>query len=346
MKHTPKLSIILPVYNAAPYLEAAFFSLNRQTLTDFEVLCINDCSTDESLNVLSECSKNDDRFRVIDLKENIGAGKARNVGLQEAVGEYITFFDADDEIESDLYERAVLFAEKTNADEVVFGLTEEHYDKNKKKIRSFSIAPPTEVHTNEKDCMNAFLELERTTLFGYQWNCIYRGDILRKYNIRFESVLLYEDFFFNIAVAKKVNVLATLHHTGYHYFKRANQSITHRFTKDYFSLSYRRIDTFFHFLKDKQTANFFAYQVLGSRLLRYTLSALCRNTDPRAEMTFSTRKNWFLFHCDKPLFSALLPISRPKHPALRLLRRALLQKKAITALTLGKTIALLRKIST
>lgn len=341
MKQPPKLSIILPVYNAASYLEAAFCSLKRQTLTDFEVLCINDRSTDDSLTLLQKFAA-DPRFSVIDSKTNLGAGGARNLGLAAARGKYITFLDADDTLEPTLYARAVSFAEATDADEVVFGLTEEHFDRKNRHVRSVPIAPPTQVHRTEADRANAFLELERATLFGYQWNSVYRAALLRRHSIRFETALFYEDFFFNLAVAERVKVLATLHDTGYHYFKRQNQSVTHRFTKDYFSLSYRRIAELFGFFERHQALTGYACEVLGGRLLRYTLSALCRNTDPRADMNFRTRKRWFLDCCDRALFGRLLPTSRPAHPAFFLLKHAILQKSAAPALTLGRLVAWLR----
>lgn len=342
MKQTPTLSIILPVYNAASYLEAAFCSLKRQTLTDFEVLCINDRSTDDSLMRLKRQAARDARFVVIDSPKNLGAGGARNLGLAAASGQYITFLDADDTLEPTLYARAVCFAEATGADEVVYGLTEEHYDRRERHLRSVPIAPPTAVYRTEADRMTAFLELERTTLFGYQWNSVYRAELIRRHNIRFERALFYEDFFFNLAVAERVQVLATLHDTGYHYFKRQNQSVTHRFTKDYFALSYRRIAELVAFLERRRFLTGYACDLLGGRLLRYTLSALCRNTDPRADMTFRTRKRWFLACCDRALFGRLLPASRPAHPAFFVLKRSILQKKAFPALSLGRLVAWLR----
>mgnify|MGYP003242933093 CR=1 FL=1 len=91
-----KISVIVPVYNAEDTLETALSSVFMQTLTDIEILCINDGSTDHSADVLTSAQRRDGRVRCL-TQENAGAGIARNKGIAEAKGEYIAFLDADDE---------------------------------------------------------------------------------------------------------------------------------------------------------------------------------------------------------------------------------------------------------
>lgn len=90
-----KISVIVPVYNAEGTLETALSSVFMQTLTDIEILCINDGSTDHSADVLTSAQRRDGRVRCL-TQENAGAGMARNKGIAEAKGEYIAFLDADD----------------------------------------------------------------------------------------------------------------------------------------------------------------------------------------------------------------------------------------------------------
>lgn len=97
------ISVIIPVYNAAPYLPALFASLQAQTEKDLEIIFVNDGSTDESGALLDRFAAEDPRIRVIH-KENGGVSSARNMGLDAAAGEYITFADSDDTLEPDLYE--------------------------------------------------------------------------------------------------------------------------------------------------------------------------------------------------------------------------------------------------
>lgn len=132
----PLVSIIIPVFNVENYLRECLTSVAKQTLTDIEIICINDVTPDNSVEILLEFQKNDDRFIIIHHDENKGLAGARNTGLSIARGEYIYFLDSDDRLACDdaietLYERA----RKYDSDEVVGGILkwdditgETHYD--------------------------------------------------------------------------------------------------------------------------------------------------------------------------------------------------------------------------
>lgn len=129
----PKVSIIIPVYNVEKYLRQCLDSVVNQTLTDIEIICVNDCSPDNSLSILKEYAENDNRIKIIDLKENVGLGQARNIAMQQATGEYIMFVDSDDWLElvacKKAYDRI-----NTNESDVCF-FTYNLYDEKKGKIR-------------------------------------------------------------------------------------------------------------------------------------------------------------------------------------------------------------------
>lgn len=129
MENRPFLSIVMPVYNAEKYLLEIFSSILGQTYENWELIVVNDCSTDSSRKICDEFSYQDKRIKVIHLSENKGAGNARNVGIQESKGEYITFVDADDAIDLKLYEKAVKAVKTYSVDVVVWGLIEEYYNK-------------------------------------------------------------------------------------------------------------------------------------------------------------------------------------------------------------------------
>lgn len=100
-----KVSVIIPVYNVEPYLSACLDSVCHQTLRDIEIICINDGSTDRSLDILQCYAERDSRIQVYS-QENRGPGEARNAGIYRAHGEYIQFVDSDDMLEPD----ALLYA--------------------------------------------------------------------------------------------------------------------------------------------------------------------------------------------------------------------------------------------
>lgn len=100
----PLISVIIPVFNTEKYLKECLNSLINQTLVNIEIICINDASTDNSLNILCEYAEKDKRIKVIDLKINKRQGGARNEGLKVAKGEYIGFVDSDDWIDIKMYQ--------------------------------------------------------------------------------------------------------------------------------------------------------------------------------------------------------------------------------------------------
>ncbi|WP_051885670.1 glycosyltransferase family 2 protein [Flavobacterium hydatis] len=94
--HTPKISVIMPVYNAESFLKESIESILNQTYTDFELLILNDKSTDNSLEVIKQCQQKDSRIVIIDKKINVGPANLRNEGMQIAKGDFIALMDADD----------------------------------------------------------------------------------------------------------------------------------------------------------------------------------------------------------------------------------------------------------
>lgn len=111
----PTVSIIVPVYNAAPYLDQCISSLTAQTLKEIEIILINDGSTDDSLSVCIGLAATDDRIRLID-KPNGGVSEARNDGLRIATGTYVGFVDPDDWVDKDMYERMLATLTTAQAD--------------------------------------------------------------------------------------------------------------------------------------------------------------------------------------------------------------------------------------
>ena len=111
----PKVSIIIPVFNAEKYLEKCLDSLVNQTLEDIEIICIDDGSTDNSLEILKTYEQKDKRIKVLQ-QTNKKQGAARNYGIREAIGEYIGFVDSDDWAELDMFEKLYNKAISTDSD--------------------------------------------------------------------------------------------------------------------------------------------------------------------------------------------------------------------------------------
>ena len=122
-----EVSVIVPVYNVRPFLPACVASVRGQTMKDLELILVDDGSTDGSGELCDALAKKDARIRVLHT-ENGGQGRARNLGLDAARGEYISFVDADDAATPEMLAAALTQARQENADMVVFGIKERYVD--------------------------------------------------------------------------------------------------------------------------------------------------------------------------------------------------------------------------
>ena len=190
----PKFSIIVPVYNVEKYLSICIESLINQTLKDIEIICVNDGSTDSSLNILWEYEEIDHRIKILD-KVNGGLSSARNAGLNIAEGEYILFVDSDDYLETNTCDRLYMEMLQESADIVVFGT----------QIFPSYISSPyiewlwnnlrVETKKYEKNTIQA-LFCERASK-PFVWNECYKRELLKKNEIKFDEDIRYgEDMLF------------------------------------------------------------------------------------------------------------------------------------------------------
>lgn len=159
-----KVSVIVPVYNVESYLEECLDSLINQTLTDIEIICINDGSTDKSLDILREYEKNDSRIKCIS-KENGGLSSARNAGLANVTGEYISFLDSDDYLELTALEELYTVAKKDALDLVIFKLINFDEDTKEKSVVPYHEMAPLKNQVKDavfshKDILNQLVNLD------------------------------------------------------------------------------------------------------------------------------------------------------------------------------------------
>lgn len=218
----PKVSIIIPVYNVGPYLRQALDSIVNQTLSAIEIICVDDCSTDGSLNILKEYASKDPRFVIIEQDKNQGAGAARNRALDVSKGEYIMFLDPDDWYELDACETAYNQIKKNNNDIVLFAYNKFIEEDNTCEYDNSRIEPFGEYI----NCPNIVLDdvdsFYLTSL--YHAFAIYRRALLSDNNIYYSNYRMFEDSVFfvkAILVAKDVSLIQK---ALYNYRERKNST--------------------------------------------------------------------------------------------------------------------------
>jgi len=339
----PLISIVMPIYNAEAYLDTALKSIEAQKYYDYEVIMVNDCSEDRSSNICKDWAEKDTRFKVVELMQNGGAGKARNIGIDYACGDYLAFMDADDVIPDNTYDDAVESLRKYPAEQVVWGLTEVYSNEKEEVVRNNPIIPQECYCRSPEEVLRQAVILEEKTLFGYQWNRLYKMELIKSNHIRFEDSELYEDYFFNLSVIEKVNSLNVLATSGYFYNKRENQSLTNKFVKDYFKLSYRRVNGMLSICRDKGIYTDMTGNILGNIYLRYVLSALMRNCDKRSELTLAQRRNWVKKVSHTKLYREIVENQKINSKMLRMLKILMNNQAILGCLMMGRLMYLIKK---
>ncbi len=222
-----KFSIIIPVYNVEKYLNQCLDSLIRQTYSDLEFICIDDGSTDSSLNILHEYAKKDSRFSIIKQK-NQGQGVARNNGIKAATGEYIAFVDPDDWVESNMFEVLNKKISETKAEIIQFNYKEyneytgnsKNYDIRKNLASSIYYDENGNAYYTWQDIKTKILYFEL-----HAWSRIYSTEFINKYKIKFTETKILEDhLFIDMAILNSKRIYL-LNYYLYNYRRRKNSTV-------------------------------------------------------------------------------------------------------------------------
>ncbi|AMK15420.1 glycosyltransferase [Methanobrevibacter olleyae] len=189
-----KISVIIPIYNAEHSIKSCLESVLKQTLKDIEIICVNDGSTDRSLKILNEYAEKDSRIKLFN-KENGGVGDSRNLGIDNAIGEYIAFLDADDIIvDDDSYYTLYHEAKKHNLEMVSGGI--QFVGKNKISYENEWFKPIQKLQKRSS---------EEYGIPWYFYKNIFKRDFLNKHNIRFPSLLRGQDPVFFSEILTKID---------------------------------------------------------------------------------------------------------------------------------------------
>lgn len=222
-----KVSVIVPVFNVETYLPKCLDSILNQTLTDIEVICIDDCSSDNSYEILKEYQTKDSRLKCYRNEKNIGQGLTRNKGIDIAQGEYIAFVDSDDWIELDMYESLYKASYLHKYDLICCNLI---YDFSNGTSKSPDM-PNVEQITRDFLLKEAIVSSVEYFSPNSPCDKIYRMEYLKKYNLKFlsERELLYEDKFFNIEFLVYNPSVCFIPKIFYHYmFREGSTMVSYR----------------------------------------------------------------------------------------------------------------------
>ena len=288
----PKISVIIPVYNVEKYLSECLESILNQTFQDFEIICVDDGSTDRSLDILQEYKRKDDRF-VILQQRHAGAGAARNHGIKLAEGKYIQFLDSDDYFEPTLFEEMYNHAEKFDSDLTVCSSRKVDDEGNITETGSpnFPInidKVPMEQVFSRQDFKDEIFCL----LIPVVWNKLIRKSFLEENHLEFPQLSIYEDIAFMHSVVACANKIVAFNKELINYrFNRPGSLVSTR--------SYHTIDAVKSCMCLKQ---FLEFRGLYSELKTAYKKAVINHI--RAEISYCNEDEYKKFLTD---FKNLLP---------------------------------------
>ena len=218
-----KVSVIIPVYNVGNYLDRCLKSVLGQTERNIEILCIDDCSTDNSFNILKNYAKTDERIHIFKNQHNFGQAYSRNIGLDAAKGEFIIFVDSDDYIDNRAVEEMYDIAIRRKLDLLFCDakIIQEYKETQATHLRRFRKA----VYTDETGAVLFHHMVQHQDMFGNVWGVLYRTAFLKENHLRFIEGILHEDVPFIYKSTILSRKAGCANHTYYYYVERNNSTM-------------------------------------------------------------------------------------------------------------------------
>ena len=227
-----KVSVIVPVYNTDKYIEKCLQSLVEQTLSDIEIICVNDGSTDNSLSVMEQFAKSDNRIKII-TTQNKGQSCARNTGLKIACGEYTGFLDSDDYADKTMFEKLYTNAKQNDSDMVMCNV-------NILNCQTGSISSNDpyfglKIFEEQKDrdiFFDGVFSLNQCSDFLFRicvvpWNKLIKTDFWEKNSIKFTEGLSFEDNIFCLELLLKAERISLVNEPLPYYRVGSSHSLTY-----------------------------------------------------------------------------------------------------------------------
>lgn len=221
-----RFAVVIPVYNSAPYLHDCVQSVLTQEVGDFEIILIDDGSTDSSWDICQELNARDNRI-CIRQQDHQGPSAARNLGLRLSTADYVTFMDSDDVITSGTFAAATDSIERHDPDLVIFSM--QHVDRTGPNETRRTLEIADQVYPDNKHFLTDLVNGKRLLLYSAA-NKFYKRSTLDRHSIRFsEEVEFGEDRLFNINFLRHARQIVTNSHCAYLYFIRQKLSLSRRF---------------------------------------------------------------------------------------------------------------------
>lgn len=257
----PKVSIIVPVYKAEKYLHRCIDSLLNQTISDIEVILINDCSPDNSVDIINQYVAKDTRVLLINHEKNQGPMMARYHGYSKATGDYITFCDSDDTLPNNAIETMLDEAYRSGAD-VISGTVKYLMDNGDYFIWTNKL-------TYGKDKLSVFKSMLQGEFHHNLCSRLFKRSILQKYKYRnYENLLNGEDGLLFYQIVDNCSIVTTIDSVVYEYRQNTNSSSQRRFTENQINSYFYTCAEQYAIVRKYATIDFYAKQFVVRTIIK------------------------------------------------------------------------------
>lgn len=263
----PVISIIIPMHNAEKYIYKNIVSILNQSYSNFELIIVNDGSTDKSLDIVN--SFKDDRITIY-TTINQGVSAARNYGIHVSNGDYLFFADADDYVEPNILEKFIDIVNLYNPDLIVCGIFSETFKNSGYDMLCYD----EKYYPTRKDFKKDIITLYDHDLLYNVWNKLFKKSIIQRYNVVFPDINFGEDCFFNQAYLMHCNSFYNIDNCLYHYVREIKYSITTDYISNFFDIRLEENDKFIIFFKSYGVNEKKYSKFLSKRFIERTFGCL------------------------------------------------------------------------
>lgn len=282
-------SIIVPLYNCEDLLPSFIERLNDQTFTNFEVIFVDDGSSDHTMDALALNLKNAVFSSTVIQQKNSGPGVARNTGIPIAKGRYLLFLDSDDYLESNamqiLHDRAL----EINADVLLFGYFQDFYNASGTLSHSVAVVPERQNITDASDVIRYAALLDEKKVFSFACNKAVKKELICDNGLHFSDLRHSEDYFFYIELFAHVKSVLVLDQPLYHYVKSLRVTLTNQsYLHDFYELIIHRYRAMRAFLMHANMYYGAPAEAAANVHIKHIFSYFSNNFAPESGMTGNT----------------------------------------------------------
>ncbi len=275
----------MPAYNCAKDIGRAIESIQKQTMEDWELIIVDDCSKDNTCEIVRGYAAEDDRIILIKQSKNAGPGKAKNDGLKKAMGTYVTFCDSDDWLDTGAYE--VLDSQDFDSrDVIVFGYFRDICDEKDCVLETNLVFAENFSTKKKEEVIKQIPILDQKRIFSFAWNKLYRRDIILENKISFSDKKFGEDYDFNIEFFKYAKNLIVSQNGYYHYIKKNTESLTERFVPNFYEINKDRFERMKKLMEAEGCYEDMRGQIMTS-YVKHAISAIARFYDKRGDLSLA-----------------------------------------------------------